>query len=158
MALLVLLWPCTAIIGCSSPGCALLASAVGTLRSAAGTPCSAAGTPRSVITLSAEPPSLRPFLDRLLACSSEEDRKASMVTEVNQWWTSGPDVAQANADELTRLMSARGTRIQTSAIAAYERGEDTSEASSVLQTLVDMTFHVKIIVRDLKKAAAAGDI
>ena len=81
-----------------------------------------------------------------------------MVTEVNKWWTSGPDVAQANADELTRLMSARGTRIQTNAIAAYERGEDTSEASSVLQTLVDMTFHVKIIVRDLKKAAAAGDI
>lgn len=50
-------------------------------------------------------------------------------------------------------MTQRGVSVQTAALAAHERGEDTSEASATLQTLVNMTFHVKILVRDLKKAA-----
>ena len=74
-----------------------------------------------------------------------------MSAAVNRWWVNGE--ADTNADNLVKLMTERGVSVQTAALAAHGRGEDTSEASKILQTLVNMTFHVKILVRDLKKAA-----
>lgn len=94
---------------------------------------------------------LRPFLDELLDSDSDVAREASMSAAVNRWWVNGE--ADTNADNLVKLMTERGVSVQTAALAAHGRGEDTSEASKILQTLVNMTFHVKILVRDLKKAA-----
>ena len=96
--------------------------------------------------------SLLAFMDDCLS-SEEAARQASMIAAVNSWWAVSPERAQANSDALTRLMTNRGVDVQTKALAAHERGEDTAEASKILQTLVDMTFHVKILVRDLKKAS-----
>ena len=98
---------------------------------------------------------LQALLKELLALDSDTGREASMEAAVKQWWAEGgPATAQAKSDQLVELMSKHGVSVQTAALAAYERGEDTSAASDTLQTLVNMTFHVKILVRDLKAGQA----
>ena len=94
---------------------------------------------------------LRAFMDELLESDSDVAREASMSAAVQRWWADGD--ADKKSDALVKLMTERGVSVQTAALAAHERGEDTSEASEILQTIVNMTFHVKILVRDLKQAA-----
>ena len=95
---------------------------------------------------------LEPLFNELLSSDTDTDREATMEAAVKRWWAEGPGTAQSNSDELVEIMTRHGVSVQTAALAAHERGEDTSEASKTLQTLVNMTFHVKILVRDLKKA------
>ena len=95
---------------------------------------------------------LEPLFNELLSSDTDTDREATMEAAVKRWWAEGPGTSQSNSDELVEIMTRHGVSVQTAALAAHERGEDTSEASKTLQTLVNMTFHVKILVRDLKKA------
>lgn len=82
---------------------------------------------------------------------SDEQRKELIETTVVSWVASE---RQRFSDELSDALSARAVSVQTAALAAYERGEDVTEASETLQTLVDMTVQLKIFT---KKLAAAMD-
>jgi hypothetical protein len=61
---------------------------------------------------------------------SDEQRKELIETTVVSW---GASERQRFSDELSDELSARAVSVQTAALAAYERGEDVTEASETLQ-------------------------
>ena len=90
-----------------------------------------------------------------LAVSQTEDasRAALLAGTVRNW---AADARAANANGMSDALSARAIAVQQDAIAAHGRGEDVTRASSELQALVDMTVQLKLLVRELNDADAAG--
>ena len=91
-------------------------------------------TPLRMFSAAPEP-DLSALIDealRLTEHKGEADRQNAVVLWV-------PSERQRLSDELSDLLSERAAKIQTTALAAHERGEDVSEASNTLQTIVDMT-------------------
>ena len=108
------------------------------------------------VRLCAEPPPPSPSLAGLiddalrLTESSDAERQSLVETTVVSWV---PSERQRLSDELSDLLSERAASVQADALKLHERGEDYSEYSATLQTLVDMTVQVKLLVRQLQKAS-----
>ena len=90
-----------------------------------------------------------------LALSQREAAaRDSLVAGAVRSWAPAERAALSNA--MSDALSARGVSIQSDALAAHERGEDVTEASQTLQTLVDMTVQVKLLTKRLAQASAGA--
>ena len=100
-------------------------------------------------------PSYTALIDEALRITKAEsdDKRKSLVENTIISWNSAE--RQRFSDEMSDALSARAASIQMEALQAHERGEDVTEASEALQTLVDMTFQLKLLVRKLQQAEAS---
>ena len=81
---------------------------------------------------------------------ADEERKSLVETTVIAWV---PSERQRLSDEISDLLSQRADSVQKEAIKRHERGEDVSDASATLQTLVDMVVQIKLLVKRLREVA-----
>ena len=85
------------------------------------------------------------FCDDLIP-KGDEERRGLMEKAVRSW----PDEERKGlSDKVADILSARAGALQKDAIAAHERGEDVTEASQQLQTMVDMCVQVKLLTKQL---------
>ena len=99
-------------------------------------------------------PALTALIDEALKITVEtgadEERKSLVETTVIAWV---PSERQRLSDEISDLLSQRADSVQKEAIKRHERGEDVSDASATLQTLVDMVVQIKLLVKRLREVA-----
>lgn len=91
-----------------------------------------------------------PVLISSMLKMGEPERTAAMENAVQAW---APADRQRLSDEMTKLLTQRAVEVQTSAKLRHARGEDVTAASAELQAIVDMTVHVKILVRNLRSSS-----
>ena len=112
--------------------------------------------PLAMLSDSSGTPSLTKLIDealRLTTEAGEADRQSLVETTVVSWV---PSERQRLSDELSDLISERAAAVQKDALKRHDAGEDVSEASETLQTLVDMTVQVKLLTRQLNKASESA--
>ena len=120
------------------------------------TPSSPRVSPLAMLSDSSGTPSLTKLIDealRLTTEAGEADRQSLVETTVVSWV---PSERQRLSDELSDLISERAAAVQKDALKRHDAGEDVSEASETLQTLVDMTVQVKLLTRQLNKASESA--
>ena len=82
----------------------------------------------------------------------EEERKSKIVSMVSSWEASE---RQRLSKEMSDLLSQRAVAVQTEALQRYAKGEDVTAASNTLQTIVDMTVQVQLLVKTIEEGDAS---
>lgn len=112
--------------------------------------------PQSPVMCAGQPnlPGLIDEALKLTVEASEAERQSLMENTVVSWL---PSERQRLSDELSDLMTTRADTVQKAAVKLFENDEDYSAERKTLETLVDMTVQVKMLVRRLQAAAATGE-
>lgn len=86
-------------------------------------------------------------------CATDDERRALIGAEVRRW---PPEDVKANREAFSDELSALAKAIQTTAMAAHERGEDTSAAQQKLWAVVDMSVQSTLIAKELNGEDMSG--
>ena len=93
------------------------------------------------------------LLDEALPLPNDE-RKSLVETSVRSW---APSERKRLSKEMSALLSQRAVVVQSAALQRYAKGEDVSADSATLQTLVDMTVQVQLLVKNMEEGSDAGN-
>jgi hypothetical protein len=87
------------------------------------------------------------------ACATEEDRRNLIAKTVLSW---PAEERSDNSKAFSAALSALAVTIQSDALEAHERGEDTSTAQKTLQTIVDMSVQSALLTKQLNGEQLGG--